>query len=270
MTLEPKPRDLASSLELRARRADFLADRSESGREPLLFAAGLYRAEVPFAKAVFNCSLTGDPERDLVAFARELDGILSFAVDHAPEKLAGKAKERARLSADARVAWLAGWWRESRSGNTDYLARALLRSYGTTLFCQGVKPESLDRPEDKRAHCPHCGALPLMGVRSTSFEGEVALRFLVCSLCENIWPLARILCPSCGCGEPELLPGFCGETYKNMRIDACLKCMAYTKSIDIMIDKLVIPEVDDLEALAMDLWAIDQGYRRVEPGLAGL
>ncbi|HXK11205.1 MAG TPA: hypothetical protein VMT70_16280 [Vicinamibacteria bacterium] len=29
-------------------------------------------------------------------------------------------------------------------------------------------------------------------------------------------------------------------------------------------------EVDDLVSLAMDLWAAEQGYRRIEPGLAGL
>jgi formate dehydrogenase maturation protein FdhE len=28
--------------------------------------------------------------------------------------------------------------------------------------------------------------------------------------------------------------------------------------------------VDDLVSIAMDLWAVDQGYSRIEPGLAGI
>ena len=30
------------------------------------------------------------------------------------------------------------------------------------------------------------------------------------------------------------------------------------------------PEVDELASIAMDVWATEQGYRRIEPGLAGV
>jgi formate dehydrogenase maturation protein FdhE len=42
------------------------------------------------------------------------------------------------------------------------------------------------------------------------------------------------------------------------------------KSIDLSLDARPIPEVDDLVTLALDLWAVDQGYQRIEPGLAGI
>ena len=55
-----------------------------------------------------------------------------------------------------------------------------------------------------------------------------------------------------------------------MRIEACETCRRYIKSLDLSLDARPIPEVDDLVSIAMDLWAVDQGYSRIEPGLAGL
>jgi formate dehydrogenase maturation protein FdhE len=31
-----------------------------------------------------------------------------------------------------------------------------------------------------------------------------------------------------------------------------------------------MPEVDDLASIALDLWAVEQGFTRIEPGLAGV
>jgi len=31
-----------------------------------------------------------------------------------------------------------------------------------------------------------------------------------------------------------------------------------------------VPEIDELVALSLDLWAASQGYQGLEPGLAGL
>jgi formate dehydrogenase maturation protein FdhE len=31
-----------------------------------------------------------------------------------------------------------------------------------------------------------------------------------------------------------------------------------------------VPEVDDVGSIALDLWAVEQGYTRIEPGLAGM
>jgi FdhE protein len=55
-----------------------------------------------------------------------------------------------------------------------------------------------------------------------------------------------------------------------VRIEACDSCQRYIKSIDLTVDGLAIPEVDDLLSLSMDLWATDQGYERLEPSLAGV
>jgi formate dehydrogenase maturation protein FdhE len=42
------------------------------------------------------------------------------------------------------------------------------------------------------------------------------------------------------------------------------------KSIDLTQDARPLPEVDDLVSISMDLWAVEQGFERLEPGLAGL
>ena len=37
----------------------------------------------------------------------------------------------------------------------------------------------------------------------------------------------------------------------------------YLKTIDASMDGLAIPEVDDVATLTLDLWAREQGYRRI-------
>ena len=42
------------------------------------------------------------------------------------------------------------------------------------------------------------------------------------------------------------------------------------KSVDLTLDARAVPEVDELRSLSLDLWAVERGYVRLEPGLAGL
>jgi formate dehydrogenase maturation protein FdhE len=44
----------------------------------------------------------------------------------------------------------------------------------------------------------------------------------------------------------------------------------YVKSIDLTLDARPVPEVDELVSISMDLWAGEQGFERMEPGLAGV
>ena len=69
---------------------------------------------------------------------------------------------------------------------------------------------------------------------------------------------------------PLLWASFGSETHPTVRIEACETCRRYVKSIDLTADARAVPEVDDLVSLGMDLWAQEQGYARVAPGLAGI
>jgi formate dehydrogenase maturation protein FdhE len=42
------------------------------------------------------------------------------------------------------------------------------------------------------------------------------------------------------------------------------------KSIDLTTDARRLPEVDDVASLALDLWAQEKGFTRIEPGPVGL
>jgi formate dehydrogenase maturation protein FdhE len=53
-------------------------------------------------------------------------------------------------------------------------------------------------------------------------------------------------------------------------VDACQTCRRYVKTFDLSQDARPVPEVDDLTSIALDLWAAQQGFTRIEPGLAGL
>ena len=93
---------------------------------------------------------------------------------------------------------------------------------------------------------------------------------LGCALCGGEWLFGRILCPSCHEGDPYKLPSFQNDANPALRIEACETCHRYVKSLDLSQDARPIPEVDDLASIAMDLWAVDQGFTRIEPGLAGI
>jgi FdhE protein len=93
---------------------------------------------------------------------------------------------------------------------------------------------------------------------------------LGCALCGLEWIFERILCPACFEENPHKLSSFRDDGHPTVRIEACETCRRYVKSIDLSEDARPLPEVDDLVSIAMDLWAVGQGYSRIEPGLAGI
>lgn len=126
---------------------------------------------------------------------------------------------------------------------------------------------------DRSGHeggCPFCAGLPWVSSRRDGSAMEGARRTLSCSLCGNEWVFGRILCPACFEQDPRKLPVFSSERHPGVRIEAYEVCRRYVKSIDLSRDARPIPEVDDLASIALDLWASEQGFTRVEAGLAGL
>lgn len=115
------------------------------------------------------------------------------------------------------------------------------------------------RPAGNR--CPQCGGLPVVGVLRE--EGHGARRCLVCGLCLTEWDYRRVVCVKCGEERFEALPVFSAEQVPNARLDACDTCRTYLKTIDATRDGRVVPVVDDLATIALDLWAQEQGYVRI-------
>lgn len=184
----------------------------------------------------------------------------------APEGLADESERRAREDDLTAAARLSTAWSGDAEARHDTLTRALLGPYVEVLSALEIPPDRLHRP----GHCPFCGGAPIVAFRRSPPESHGAERALVCALCGRSWPINRIRCPACAEENPEKLPSFCDDRHLGARIEACETCRRYVKSIDLTLDARPIPEVDDLLSISLDLWAQEQGYVRLEPGLAGL
>jgi len=260
----------AAPFEKRADRAELLAREGSAAAEPLRFAAALFRLLGRFGTALAarhgNRPLSGDPGEDFDRLEDLLPGLLSIASTEGPPELAEEAGARAKDLPETAKARLLAYWEGDRESSGDYLSRALLRPWAATLAAASVSPQRLHR----EGHCPFCGGRPIVSFRKTDPESHGAARWLVCGLCATEWLFARIRCPSCQEADPVKLPAFQSEAHPGTRIEACDTCRRYVKSIDLTLDMRPIPEVDDLVSIAMDLWAIEEGYTRIEPGWAGI
>jgi FdhE protein len=118
------------------------------------------------------------------------------------------------------------------------------------------------------AVCPVCGGKPQLGVLRP--EGDGGKRSLLCSWCATEWDFRRILCPHCSEEDPTKLPRFSAEDFPPVRIEACETCKHYLKSVDLTVNGLAVPLVDEIAAAPLDLWAAEQGYEKIELNLMGL
>jgi FdhE protein len=116
--------------------------------------------------------------------------------------------------------------------------------------------------------CPFCAEKPVLAVLRP--EGEGGKRYLVCSLCSTEWEFRRLLCPQCGEEDKEKLPIFTAEQFPYIRLEMCDTCQTYMKAIDLTKNGLAVPEVDDLASVALDLWADEKGYTKLQVNLFGL
>jgi len=261
----PRSADVLEAFAKRAERAELLAPRFGAAEAPLRFAAGLYRAQRDVAQALAAAPVRADLDEAAGPILAHSERLLRYAAV-GPPQLAEEA--RARLQDDAQTARtrLLVYWSGDPEARADYLSRALLKPWVELLAAEKRQPVR----ERREGTCPFCGGLPWVSARRTLPESHGAQRLLHCALCAGQWDFPRIRCAGCGEADPHLLPSFQDEKDPSARIEACDTCKRYVKSIDLSLDARPIPEVDDLVTLALDLWAADQGYQRIEPGLAGI
>jgi len=261
----PRSADVLEGFAKRAERAELLAPQAAAAEAPLRFAAGLYRAQRDLARALLAGPVSADLDEAAGPILAHAEPLLRYAAS-GPPPLAEEA--RARLSDDTQTARtrLLVYWSGDPDARADYLSRALLKPWVELLALERRPPVR----ERREGACPFCGGLPWVASRRVLPESHGAQRSLVCALCAGVWEFPRVRCPSCGEADPEKLPVFHDPQNAAVRVEACDTCKRYVKSIDLSLDARPIPEVDDLATLALDLWAADQGYERIEPGLAGI
>jgi FdhE protein len=160
-----------------------------------------------------------------------------------------------------------------RGAEQDPVARYLARASAAPVL------EALGRaagfaPDDAAGgrRCPICGGAPQVAYFSDAGEALVTgPRYLVCSRCHHAWPLARMTCASCGEQSGSKLPIY-GETarFPHLRVDACDSCGGYLLTVDLRKAPGAVPIVDELAGAPLDLFAREQGKRKIVPNLMGM
>ncbi|SPE37846.1 formate dehydrogenase formation protein FdhE [Candidatus Sulfopaludibacter sp. SbA6] len=144
-----------------------------------------------------------------------------------------------------------------------FVTRVLLQPY---MEAQARRASAA--PCSPGSTCPFCNESPVAAILRP--EGEGGKRSLLCSLCFTEWDFRRLLCPNCGEEDHQKLPVYTAEQFPHIRIEACDTCHTYLKSIDLTRNGLAVPEVDELAALPLDLWAAKNHYIKLQPNLFGL
>lgn len=122
--------------------------------------------------------------------------------------------------------------------------------------------------------CPSCGGPPQVSVIAEE-SGEFMAgspRSLICGRCATWWPYVRATCAVCGQDDPRRLASYFGTDRSWARVDTCADCRGYVKTFDLRERDAaeVVPLVDDVATLALDVWAREGGYSRSVVSPAGV
>ncbi|MQA94491.1 MAG: formate dehydrogenase accessory protein FdhE [Streptosporangiales bacterium] len=142
------------------------------------------------------------------------------------------------------------------------------------------------RPQAGDGDCPRCGGPAVLSYRSGGAEKLVSgKRLLRCGYCRHDWAFSASTCA--GCGETsgsertvyaEEVPGepavgrrdVSGDAMlPQLRIEGCESCHRYLIDVDLGRDPRAVPEVDELAALPLQLYAAERGLSKICPNLMG-
>ena len=183
-----------------------------------------------------------------------------------PSKLALLAAETGRLSLEEQRDLLESYLLSGDNNQPEsisFFARVLFQPYAEALVATLNGPSS----DSSASVCPVCDARPQLAVLRP--EGDGGKRYLVCSFCGTEWEFRRILCPHCGEVDHQKLPRYSSEDFLALRVEACDTCKHYLKSVDMTIDGLAVPIVDEVASAPLDVWAIEHGFTKISPNLMG-
>jgi FdhE protein len=243
----------------RIARADRLAATQHSAAPLLKFYAELAR----FQKPVFS-ELQSKSETDLRALLCHFPALVKLVSRSGTELLTRFATENLQ-SADAQLELLSATWEggEVLDPAARFYARVLVQPYAEYLASRGDIQAKGSGPT-----CPFCNARPVAGVFRG--DGHGAKHWLLCSLCSTEWQYRRVLCPGCGEENKDRLPIYIAAEFPAARVHACDNCQTYLKSIDLTKDGHAIPIVDEIATVALNLWAEDHDYVKLETNLLGM
>jgi len=224
--------------------------RAEHLRDQAAEILGFYIAILRFQR-----DLSGG---DFQSLARDFPAFLDLSASGPPELAAASEDLR---GVDA-TTLLRDWWERD-------LPREPVRRFFPKFFLQ---PVAAALPQVRLARsgprCPHCSGPPQIGLLEPAGEG--AKLALICARCLTHWPHPRVACTQCLQTDPHQLAYHVADGIPQVRVSVCEVCKGYLKLVDRTVNGHAMPLVDDLATLALDIWAIERGYARSEPNLAGL
>jgi FdhE protein len=243
----------------RIARANILAGDHPTAAPLLNFYAELAR----FQKPVFG-ELQSKSQTDMRPLVCHFPALIKLVSRSGTELLANFAAKQLQ-STDAQFELLSAVWEggEALDPAGRFYARVLLQPYAEYLASRGDVQAS-----SAGATCPFCNARPVAGVLRS--EGDGGKRWLLCSLCSTEWQFRRVLCPGCGEENKDKLPIYTATEFPAARVDACDTCQTYLKSIDLTKDGHAIPMVDEIATVALNIWAEEHDYVKLETNLLGM
>jgi formate dehydrogenase maturation protein FdhE len=265
-------------------------ERAKELRERHPFAAEiltLYLALLPVQEEAWRAvRRSAPPPADAArwAAARVLPGIVEATAAAGPATLRENVRDRVGQGGDEDV--LATWLAGADLHPVDrYLARASLAPVLEALGERARDACAPVRTGKRGAVCPSCSGLPQLSCVADSGESLVSgRRDLLCARCGSSWDYTRNACPACGeADEARLLVysehwggavslngnGAGSAVFPHLRIAGCETCRRYLIEVDMAGDARAVPEVDELAALPLDLYAADQGLTKLTTNLMG-
>ncbi len=107
-------------------------------------------------------------------------------------------------------------------------------------------------------HCPICGEPPLMGRLD-----ESGARLHACSFCAYEYRAPRAECPFCRKSAARGADYYSSEEEPGYLLSTCPECRNYLKLADFRAPgRDWLPMLDDFASLALDFYAVSQGYAR--------
>ncbi len=229
------------------------------------------------------------PPPRLAAWASErmLPRVVKATEAAGPEPLAAAGRdllEAGRLD-EALATWLTGG---ELPPVERYLARASLYAPLMALGAQAGAACADDPSPRGDRRCSRCGGPPQLSFRSDAGDRLVSgRRQLMCARCGQSWNYSASSCPSCAetSGSRRTVyaerrdgpvVGADGNdqdrdppVFPHLRVEGCASCGRYLMDVDLGRDPAAVPEVDELAALPLDLYATERGLSKITPNLMG-
>jgi FdhE protein len=261
----------SESWDTRLQRAEKLARDSEPTKEILTFYARLLQSQKEideFLRSRRDWLPSGSLAEDLPVVRECLPTLLRTVESNGPAPLADEARSLLSAARGTVDETLLEYWRSP--SDTQFFAKAFLQPYARWLAESGG--HLLDRvfePTERR--CPFCGGMPQVSfLKIRDPTSESGNRNLVCATCTGNWSFRRVACACCAEERPTKLGYFHTREYDHIRVEACDTCKHYIKGVDLTRLGFAIPLVDEVAAAALDVWAEEHGYTKIELNLVGL